>query len=448
MKGDRMPGYAFARLMWRPAGLFILLVLPWALMMPTFGLPDGPGDLLGAVAARTADQQIRFALWRMALFVPAVSGFIFGLLTHEAMQGGMSWMIPRYRSRLLIPANLIGVPFILVTVIAVGRTVSWNAAVSALGIGVLAFGIGWRVTDRTIPSWWQTVAMLALGPIALRPAFLDRLIEWQPILVGLVTGTAGVALWLPEVSAQTSRDRVVLPPTIRGARMSDRQTNRFGRSLSPRTIVGRVYAGIYESPGATGGHFRVLTYQFIFIAVFSWLVGSTGMIATLPMLLSMLMGTQLKDAFAYPMSRRERADAFFAAGLLDSVVSVGMAAGGVVLLSTLGLWRDGSYPKEPAHYLTILLFLFLLYPIGQMAQLRRGLTPTRKNKVPATRMLIAFVILFSWLGLAILAAKTFGDAVRSAPLPVTAFVLFAGFVLIQAVYLLGLRWYFARRDFQ
>lgn len=445
MKADSMPGYAFTRLMWRPMGLIILPLLLCALVMPTFGLPDGPGDLFGAVAARVANQQIRFALWSMALFVPAVSGFLFGMLTHEAMHAGVSWMIPGYRSRLLVPANLIGVPFILVTVVATGRAVSWTAAVAALGVGLLGFSMGWRLSDRTIAQRLKDTAFLAFVAIALRPAVLDNLIRWQPLLIGLITGAVGVAVWLPEISAQTSRDLVVLPQAIRGARMSDRHALRFGRFLSPRTIVGRVYAGIYESPGQAGAHFRSLMYQFLFLAVLSSLVSSTGMIATLPILLSMLVGTQLKDTFPYPMSRRERADTFFAASLFDAVVTAGMSVVVVLLLSTLGQWRDLSHP---AYYLTILLFLFLLFPIGQLTQLSQSLTPTRKKSVPRPTMILALVIVLSWLGMAQLAAYTFEQVVRSAPLLSAAFVFLAGFVLIQSLYLTGLRWYFARRDFQ
>jgi hypothetical protein len=208
-----------------------------------------------------------------------------------------------------------------------------------------------------------------------------------------------------------------------------------------------MYAGIYESPGATGGHFRVLTYQILFIGAFSWLMRMTGMIATIPMLFSMLMGTQLKDTFPYPMSRRERADAFFAASMLDSVVSIAMAAGGVALLWTLGLWRDDTHPEGPGHYLTGLVFLFLLYPIGQMAQVRRSLTPTRKRKVPATTMMVGMVVLIFWFGIAQGAAKIFAGSITSAPPAVTVITLFVSFVAIQSIYLIGLRRYFARRDF-
>jgi hypothetical protein len=212
-------------------------------------------------------------------------------------------------------------------------------------------------------------------------------------------------------------------------------------------LLGRIYAGIYESPGATGGHFRVLTSQVLFIGAFSWLMRMTGMIAWMPMLFSMLMGTQLKDTFPYPMSRRERADAFFAASMLDSIVSVAMAAGGVALLWTLGLWRDDNHHEGPGYYLMGLLFLFLLYPIGQVAQVRRSLTPTRKNKVPATTMMVAMVVLLSWFGIAMGAAKIFGGSITSAPPAVTLITLVVSFVAIQSVYLIGLRWYFARRDY-
>ena len=204
---------------------------------------------------------------------------------------------------------------------------------------------------------------------------------------------------------------------------------------------------MYESPGGAVGHFRALTFQALFIGILAVAVGSSGMVATFPMLFSVLMGTQLKDVFAYPMSRRERANTFFAASLIDTSIAAGVAGASALFLSSVGLWRDAVHPEGPGVALITLLFLFLLAPIGQLVQADRNLTPTRKNKVSAARMMGAIGVVMLWFGLASAASKVFATPIAKAPPLVTLVVAISGFAVIQTIYLLCLRWYFARRDF-
>jgi hypothetical protein len=341
---------------------------------------------------------------------------------------------------------LVGAPFILLTVIAAARELSSSVALVTLGLGVLSFSIAWRSTDRTVAARWTTIVVVGLFAVFFRPEFVDSFFTSQPVVVAALTAAVGVAWWLPEISPGTNRELVVNPAGMRGEAIIGRGSETFAKSVSARTLVGRLYAGLFESPGGAVGHFRALTYQALFVGLFAVALGSAGMVATFPMLFSILMGTQLKDVFPYPMSRRDRANAFFAASLIDTSIAAAVAAGSALLLSAVGLWRDGVHPEGPGHALMSLLFLFLLAPIGQSVQAGRNLTPTRKNKVSAVRMMVSLAVTMLWFGAAQVAAKVSSNSITSAPPVVAVTGLLLSFIAIQSVYLIGLRRYFARRD--
>jgi hypothetical protein len=447
MRAERLPGYTFGRLAWRPAALIAGPIMIGLLMFPIYGVPDNPGNLFGPISARISEEKIRFFLWQAAVVLPGIAAFFLGLATHEVRQSGISWMIPRYRARLVPPAVLVGVPFILVPAVVAVRETSPTLGLGMLGLGVLSFSLAWRSTDRTVAARSNTMGVVLLFALFLNPAFVDGLFMSEPIGVATLTAVVGIAWWLPEISPQTNRQLVVNQPKMPGEAIVGRGSQTFTTSVSARTPAGRLYAGLYESPGGAFGHFRALTLQALFVGLFAVAVGSAGMVAMFPMLFSVLMGTQLKDVFPYPMSRRDRANAFFAASLLDTSIAAMVAAGSALLLSAVGLWRDGVHPEGPGHALMSLLFLFLLAPIGQSVQAGRNLTPTRKNKVSAVRMMISLAVTMLWFGAAQGAAKVFADSVASMPRMITAIGVVASFVAIQAIYLIGLRWYFARRDF-
>src|SRR6266851_2912912 len=106
MTFQRLPGYALWRLLERPASLFLVLGIVAAVILPWANVPDpilpwaNPSYNL---ARRTT---FEYGVWRSCILLPFVSGVLLGLLTREALQTGLSWMLPRYRTRLMPPTIL------------------------------------------------------------------------------------------------------------------------------------------------------------------------------------------------------------------------------------------------------------------------------------------------------------------------------------------------------
>ncbi len=451
MRADpRLPGYALSRLLWRPAALFVALVPLWAVVFPTLFLPNGPSDLMAALHSGVGRLEVQYALWRESVLVPGVLGFIFGGITHEALQSGVSWMLPRYRARIFLTTTVVAVLCALLVAVAAVSVISLRAGVAAFGLGILSFAAGWRPSDPVASRAARWTGALALAALAIRPDQLARLAEAQAIVLGLAASISGAVLLGAGMTPGTARKRVLLPRASGLLGGKERMPwQSFSHHLSPRTLPGLIYAGFYESPSKNGGRFQAITFQIVFLSVFGWIVRSSSMVATLPMIFVGFAGSQLKDVFAYPMSRRRRADAFFVASLVDAVTMAAVTAGAVVFLFSMGWWRTNPAGSTTtlSDALIGLLFLLLFIPLAQAAQAPGPLSSIRRRKIPARQWILYAVGVGLWMGASLIARFNFTPLANGMPALLVVAVVLASFVVIQTAFWASLRFYFARRDF-
>lgn len=189
--------------------------------------------------------------------------------------------------------------------------------------------------------------------------------------------------------------------------------------------------------------------QIILISVFGWIARESSMVGTIPMFLIAFAGTQLKDVFPYPLSRQERATAFFASSLFDAVTMTAVIALAIVALGQLGLWREDPAlsVKGPGDALLRLMFLFLLAPIVQFAQAHSPAFTRRGKPVSARQYIIFTLAMFAWVVVAVPAQYAFEHFASGLSWRIDVGVLLACFIAVQSAFWILLRIYFARRDF-
>jgi hypothetical protein len=445
-------GYALLRLLWRPMSAFLLFAAVWVTVFPWIFLPDEPESWMGPQSPLRI-LEFHNALWQDAILLPIVTGGLLSGMTHEALQSGVSWMLPRYRSRILQATVLTTIVFALLVSVAIALLISWHAGLAALGIATLSFAIGWRVFDPAASNFFRAGAAVVVFAVIRRPSYLLAAIEANPGTIALLATSAGVALLWTGLTSARARELALRPRTVGGLRESLKGRDGlpwegFGAQVAPPALPGLIRAGLFESARIRRlGRFPEIVLQIVFLGVMGWVFRASSMVASLPMIFVGLAGSQLKEVFPYPISRKHRADAFFLASFVDAAAVAVLSASAVLLLDKIGWWRENRSPTPitPQDALIGLLFLFLFVPIVQLPLITGPLTATRKRKISTRHWVVAVCALAIWLVASRIARIQLSPLINQNPSLVDAVILFS-FVVIQIAFWGSLRFSFARRD--
>lgn len=455
MTADRTdPGYALLRLLWRPMSVFLLLAAVWVAVFPWLFLPNEPESWTGPQSPLRV-LEFQYALWRDCILLPVVTGGLLSGMTHEALQSGVSWMLPRYRLRILRATVVAAMLFALLVSVAIALLISWRAGLAAFGIGTLSFSIGWRAFDPAVSTALRFAAALAVFAAVTRPAYVLAAVAANPGTIALLATVGGIVLLGTGLTAMRARRLALRPRSVGGGFLEllkghgSTPWDGSAGQVVPPALPGLIRAGLYESTGISRfGRLQGMTLQIVFLSVVGWILRSSSMVATLPMIFVGLAGSQLRDVFSYPISRKQRADAFFVASLVDSVTIAAFAAGAVVVLASFGWWREQPSPtvRTPGGELIGLVFLFLFVPILQLALVSGPLTSTRKRKTSTGRWIGLACGLGAWLVAALIARSQLGPLIKQNQSLVVAAVILFSFVVIQIAFWASLRFLFARRN--
>ncbi len=450
------PGYALFSLLERPLSLLLLFGALGAIVLPSAYVPDPLppwADPASILARRTA---FEYGVWQSCILLPFVSGVVLGGMTHEALQTGLSWMLPRYRTRLLPPTIVIVAVTALLISIVVSFVISAPAAISAFGICALSFTVGWRMFDSAASMPLRSVLALGIVTAVARPAYIVAGVNAGSAIFAILAVVAASLVLLTGFSDDVGR-RLALRPwrahrglqgflEEHGTTLERPTPGNAGRRSLPQLIR----AGLYESTaGARFGRIQLISFQIILISAFGWIGRASSMVGTIPMFLVAFSGSQLKDVFPYPLSRQKRANAFFASSLFDAVTMTTVIAIAIVALVELGLWREdpAASMKTPADALLRLTFLFLFVPLVQFAQAHSPAF-TRRKPVSARQYVTFTLAMLAWVGAAVSAHFAFEHLTSGLSWRIAAGVLLASFIAVQFAFWISLRFYFARRDFR
>jgi hypothetical protein len=447
-----IPGYALWRVLWRPVSLFLIASIVVASAIGS-GRPDWTFDNSYNLLRQT---QFEHEIWQISIILAIGTGLLVGLMTREAMQSGTAWMIPRYRLRLLRPTIGIAGAFAFMVSLTVAFDISGAFAVPAFGIGALSFIVGWRLSDSAASMWLRLSGPLVLAAALLRPSYLVGVVQASPTLVTSLTLVGGSLVLADGFTDGVARRLAVQPRRAFRAlhellsRNQGVEWTEFGGLSAPTTLLGSVRAGLYESSGGVKlGRVREVLLQVVFVSVFAWFIATSPMVGVFPLFLAAFAGIQLKDSFPYPLSRRQKADAFFVASLVDAVSLTAVVAVAVLALAVLGLWRDdsGSSVRTPAEALLRLLSLFLFFPIAQMAQAPAPLIKRQRRNISIRQWIVGGVAMLAWIGAAAGAQFALDQLIGAKRILLTAIVVLGTLGTVQAFFWWMLRFYFARRDF-
>lgn len=457
MRIERGTGYALYSLLERPLsllflfGAFAALVLPWAYV------PDPLPPWLDQASSQAQRLAFEYEVWRSCIVLPLAWGFVLGGMTHEALQTGLSWMLPRYRTRLLPSTIVVIAVTALFTSIVVSSVLSTSAGMAAFGISTLSFAIGWRMFDFDASVPLRSVLALAVVTVVARPVYLVAGVNAGSAIIGMLALVTASFVLLTGFSDDVAR-RLALRPwrahrglqgflEEHGTTLERPAPGNTGRRSLPQLIR----AGVYESTaGARFARIQLISSQIILASVLGWIGRVSLIVGTVPMFLVAFSGSQLKDVFPYPLSRQKRADAFFASSLFDAVTMATVITIAIIALVKLGLWRDepGTSIKQPADALVRLIFLFLFAPIVQFAQAHSPAF-TRRGKPVSARQYITFTLaMLAWVGVGLSATFGFKHLATGISWRIVAGALLVCFVAVQSAFLISLRFYFARRDFR
>jgi hypothetical protein len=335
---------AFARLVWRPASLWVLFPGFWAVAAPLLGLAERGHSPL---ALWRRDPAAIFTAWHILVVVAVVAGVAAALARLDLQRTPFSWTLPD-RDRLLQRSTVaMGVLLAAGLAAMVGHVAGAGAMPPAFAVALFAFAASGAVVDAGVPKRLRWGAAFALAWPAVRPGGFAGAIMGAPLAVAIVVLAAAGALlaFLFSSGCARRRHRAGPPEGADAARRywSKRSAARstWDRSLATESVLPWLRAVVHES-GGTGRGLVLLYVANAGIAVlFGHLSGEPGMVLILAGVTFTGGSLQLATGLGHPLSRTLRAD------VAATTALAGAAAYGVVSALVLLAVRGLGVPVIP-----------------------------------------------------------------------------------------------------
>lgn len=443
MTASRFPGYPLLRLAWRPATLIFAFPLTLFLTIALSRTGAGADELFPAVRHGVATFQLRTTLWVISIGISGLAGAGAGMMMREAISSSSAWMLPRYVKSLAHPLEALAVTLAILGSLPLFRVTSSAEPVATFGVSLLAFAAGWTIFDPQSRNLTRAAAALFLIGMIYRPTPLVLLGESYPLYLAAF---AIAFAWLTIdrlLTKEVSRERALSPAS--GSMIPPKYLEHKGAStFRGRVIVSQfaLYrAGLYESFGGRWGRTGDLVMMAIVWSVSGFVTKTPGQMIMIAFFSIGFVGTQLKNAFAYPISRRRRATAFFVASVVDTLAACSVAALAVLTITLLGLWRvdPESTRLTPLQTLETILVLVLLAPIAQAAMVPGWVV---SKKIQSRRQIVALVGLIITIGFTYVLQRIFFESfLRS-----WAVMFVATLFIVYSAFWTFLRWYFKKKD--
>jgi hypothetical protein len=433
---------ALPRLFLRPAALWVLFPLAWALFVPVALLLES-GVHVRALWTGGAPEAVRRSLWLLMLLVPAAFGVLAADARLAVQHARFAWTLPGARGALL--GSTLAVAALPAAALALFMLHHTDAtiAVAAFAVAFAAFHVpGWAF-DAALPRAARILVAAGYAAAVFRPTPFLGAVEGAPLPAALMALALAGVLLRAQFSDAAARARLErwssFAPANRAAYWATRgrSERRWTQDLATERLRPWLRAAAYE---ASGGRRLALGARHLAVASVAVVWGHVGADASIVMIVGAVAlasgGVQLRSPQLQPLSRRARADIAAAGSLIDAA-SFCALAGAVLLvtnalpLPTLPFFADGG--TADAQWRTALALTFAWAPIAQWRVVR-----TPGEWTPSLRIMLPLI---AFATAAALSRRMLPDE------PWLAAAAVGGLALaVHAACWLALRRHFARAD--
>jgi hypothetical protein len=324
---------AVARLFWRPAAIyslgFVAFAAAWSVIQA--------GETLGDGYPMTSAPAIAAIFWNGSILFMGALGIGLALLTAPVHQSLFAFSVPSLRDRILRGVMIIGAT----VAVAVACVVWWSAGgvdgVGSFAASALFFAVALSTFDPTRSRLQSTVGFVLSAVMVYEVRWAPLLFHMSPVLITIGVLLGAAALIRRELSVDTARMRasaqrpILVYGPFGARRINDAGPNTrdrfFGGRPSSDRLVDWVRAMGYENFGfRKGGWLVFVGGSALIIGAIGCAANSTMMVGYLGMQSVSFAGLRLIGRWPYPTTRRRRADAAFAGGVINSVVYFALAA--------------------------------------------------------------------------------------------------------------------------
>jgi hypothetical protein len=439
---------ALPRLLWRPAMLWMLFPLFWAVAFPLIVLAES-GAPLRALWSGEAAAGVRAAAWRLTALVPAAVGFAVAFPRLELQHATFSWTLPGVRAGLLAGTLLVGISIAGAAALVLGRAAPLSFTVAALAVGFFWFVAGSVVADAALPRLVRWALVLAGLLAVVRPVESTRLLDAWPWLSALLAVGMGAALLAAQFSRRSSRARHFLWSSAAPGATALYWAGRKGivrdwtHSLATERFGPWVRAAAYEG---SGGHALSFPARHLFLAAFAvlWahLMNEPAMAIMLAGIFLSTGQIHLVTTLPYPLPRVRRAHVALAGATMEAVtltafmavLVVGMQAAAIPVLG----WFAQEEPSVTWGAAVGMAWAFA--PVAQWVSIRWPIQ--RQPPAAERRFLPWFAAIFVYGVMAAISARALTGM---SPLALAAAVLGIGAALHGVLWIVVHR-HFARSD--
>jgi hypothetical protein len=434
-----------ARLLWRPALLWMALPLFWAVAIPLLILGE-TGTPVRSIWTGDVTDPVRTAAWHVVVLVPAVLGLALAFPRLELQHALFSWMLPSGRRRLLVGTLAMALPAATVVALPVVRIAPMPVGLAAVAIAFFWFVTASAAVDVAVPRALRWSGVLALLLAALRPGVVGRLVESWPWAAGAGAVGAAASLLAVQFSRRSSR--------VRHFRWSSASTGATALYWAQRREVLRDWTHSLAT-GRVGPWLRAIAYEGSAggAVPFPWshalmaaFAVAWGHITNQPPMVVILGGLflshgrlQLASTVPYPLSRVRRAQLAATGNMIEAATFGAAMVAMLVAVRTAGVPVLGWFVEDSPRYgwAVVIGMTWAWAPIAQWSAIRW----------PGWRLTGRFEARFlvPWLAYALLATAGARLLTGQTPLALAAWVIGIA-AAVQVAHWIAVYRHFARRD--
>lgn len=197
---------ALTRLLRRPAMLYVLLPLFWAIGIPVLMLAEA-GTPVQSLLDGSMAEPVRTARWHLTILVPAAIGLAVTIARLEVQHAMFSWTLPGLRRRLGAGTLLVALTLALGLGFLAGRGDAPWTGIAAFSVALLSFAVVGAALDVALPDALRWTAIAALAVAAFRPAALADVAVSRPIPVIALSLASAAVLFGFQFSVRAARRR-------------------------------------------------------------------------------------------------------------------------------------------------------------------------------------------------------------------------------------------------
>lgn len=439
---------ALPRLLWRPAMLWMLFPLFWAVFFPLITVAES-GRPLSALWSGEATAGVRATAWRLTALVPAVVGFAVAFPRLELQHATFSWTLPGARTGLLAGTLLVGVSVAATAAFVLGHAAPLPLAVAGFAVGFFWFVAGSVVADVALPRTVRWTLVLALLVVVVRPVEAARFLDSWSWAAALLALGMGIGLLAAQFSRRSSRARHFLWSSAAPGATALYWAGRRGvvrdwtHSLATERLGTWLRAAAYEGSGGRALSFPTL---HLFLAAFAVLLGHLTNGPSIAIIMAGIFlctgRLRLLTSLPYPLSRVRRARLALVGALVEAATVTAFMAAMVPGIQAAGIPVLGWFADvEPGvSWGAAVGMAWAWAPMVQWLHIRWPID----LEVPAAerRVLPWFVVVTAYALMTSISARTLTGV---SPLALTAAVLGIGAVLHGLLWMAMSR-HFARAD--